>query len=278
MKQLSKRGPHFLPRRDPKKFEQTANSQSSIKMLAAKFIPVIKTIMATPLVLKGLYPEVIQRLQTQGNADSQGTGNKVMPHEAAFAVLLESSGFTWIPKKKKNDHLKDLPKSGFYYIYQANGSQAAVDFEVFSVEAGAITESYKIDCKQSTSETIMLNDGWFHSDTLYVMTWASKKVVKNMVAFGNTFITKDDDELYKDTRRIIADLNAKPKKGINFLRYFRCANQFSMKAIDSTFVQWCVLKSIQRLKAATPAAEPPPPPSQEAPHSPPEQPAPSSSP
>jgi hypothetical protein len=247
-------------------------------MLAAKFSPVIKSIMANPLILKSVYPEVIKRLQTQGNADSQGTGNKVTPHEAAFAVLLETSGFTWIPKNKKNDHLKDLPVTGFYYIYQANGSQAAVDFEVFSVEASTITESYKIDCKQSNSETIMLNDGWFDKDTLYVMTWTSKKVIKNMVAFGDTFITKEDDEMYKDTRRIIAELNSKPKKGINFLRYFRCANQFGMKSFNDTFVQSCVAKSIERFTAATPVAVPPPPPSQEAQHSPPGQSAPCSNP
>ena len=252
-------------------------------MLAAKLIPVIKTIMTSPLVLKGSYPEVIQRLQTQGNAESQGTGNKVTPHEAAFAVLLESSGFTWIPKTKKNDHLKDLPNSGFYYIYQANGSQSAVDFAVFYVEGGAIVETCKIDCKHSSSEIIMLNDGWFEKDTLYVITWASKKTVKNMVAFGDTFITKEDDEMYKDTRRIIAELNSKPKKGINFSRYFRCANQFIMKTFDDAFVNGCVAKSIERLNhakliVAKPADAPLPPLSQEALRSPPEQSAPSSSP
>jgi hypothetical protein len=124
----------------------------------------------------------------------------------------------------------------------------------------------------------MLNDGWFDKDTLYVMTWTSKKVIKNMVAFGNTFITTEDDEMYKDTRRIIAELNSKPKKGANFIRYFRCANQFSMKSFDGAFIQSCVATSIERLTAATPAVVPPPPPSQEAQHSPPEQPAPSPSP
>jgi len=256
-------------------------------MLSAKFAPIIRRIIATPQILKLKCPEMEKRLQGQGKADSEGTGNKVTNHEAAFATVLEEFGFTWLPKNKKNDHLRDLPTEGFYYIYQANGSQAAVDFEVFRVADRQIKESYKIDCKHSNNEIAMLNDGWFDKDTLYVMTWTAKKVVKGLVAFGSTFTTKEDDKMYKETRRIIADLNSQPKKGANFSRYFRCANQFHLKTFTDDFIQSCTEatfdimgpapppKKFQFKRSTSPVVAPTPPQSPAAPHSPPGQSAPS---
>jgi hypothetical protein len=49
-------------------------------------------ILADSTCLKQKVPTMIAKLQGQGRADTDGTGNKVTNHEAAFAQVLEQFG------------------------------------------------------------------------------------------------------------------------------------------------------------------------------------------
>jgi hypothetical protein len=192
---------------------------------------------------------MIKRLQSQGKADSEGTGNKVTNHEAAFGSVLEEFGFVWIPKNKKHDHLKVLPKEGYYYIYQANGAQAAIDFVVMYIKDSIICESYKIDCKQSSSEKLMLNDGWFEADVLYVFTWTSNKEVKFFIGNGTLFTTEEERQFMREIRAKKDELNS-GKKIIGKLNvYWRCANQYSIKGFTDNFIKNAVAQTIASLQS-----------------------------
>ena len=209
-------------------------------MLSTKFIQVIKHLRDEPLALKKACPEMIKRLQSQGKTDSEGLGNKVTNHEAAFATVLETFGFVWIPKAKKNDHLKALPKEGYYYIYQVNGAQAAIDFEIMYIKDNTICESYKIDCKHSTNEKLMLNDGWFESDVYYLFTWTSKKTVKCFIGTGNLFTSEEERQFMREIREKKHTLNSGKKFVGNLNVYWRCANQYNMKDFKATVEQTLV--------------------------------------
>jgi hypothetical protein len=209
-------------------------------MLSGKFIPLINYLQRTPHALKKACPEMMKRLQSQGKLDSEGLGNKVTNHEAAFATVLEEYGFVWIPKNKKDDHLKILPKIGYYYIYQVNGSQASIDFEVMYIKDSTIIESYKIDCKHSTCEKLMLNDGWFEADVLYVFTWTSKKEVKFFIGYGTLFTSEEERQFMREIRAKKNELNSGKKVVGNLNVYWRCANQYSLKDFKATVEQTLV--------------------------------------
>jgi len=210
------------------------------KMLTTKFSQVVKHLGDDPFALKKPCPEMIKRLQSQGNAEAEGTGNKVTNHEAAFATVLEAFGFVWIPKAKKNDHLKALPQEGYYYIYQANGAQAAIDFVIMYIKDSIIVQSYKIDCKHSTTEKLMLNDGWFDDDVYYLITWTSKKLVKCFIGTGSMFTTEEERQFMREIRQKKAELNSGKKFVGNLNVYWRCANQYSMKDFKATVAQTLV--------------------------------------
>jgi hypothetical protein len=209
-------------------------------MLTSKFIPVIEHLQRTPLALKKACSEMMKRLQSQGKTESEGLGNKVTNHEAAFATVLEEFGFVWIPKNKKDDHLKVLPKDGYYYIYQVNGSQASIDFKIMYIKDSVICESYKIDCKHSTSEKLKLNDGWFEADVLYVITWTSKKTVQFFIGYGSLFTTEEENEFRRMIRLKQKELNSGVKKIGNLKVVWRCANEYSLKGFKATVAQTLV--------------------------------------
>jgi hypothetical protein len=212
-------------------------------MLATKFVQVIKHLRDEPLALKKSCPEMMKRLQSQGKTESEGLGNKVTNHEAAFATVLEAFGFVWIPKAKKNDHLMNLPKEGYYYIYQVNGAQAAIDFEIMYIKDNIIVQSYKIDCKHSTCEKLKLNDGWFEADILYVITWTSKKIVQFFIGYGSLFTTEEENEFRRMIRLKQKELNSGVKKVGNLKVIWRCANEYSLKGFKTTVEQ--TLASLQ---------------------------------
>lgn len=217
-------------------------------MLSRKFVPIINHLRNNPLLLKKKCPDTIVRLQSQGNPEAEGTGNKVTNHEAAFANKLEEYGFTFISKNKKNDHLNNLPNEGYYYIYQVNGAQASIDFEVMYINDGIIKESYKIDCKHSTSDKIMLNDGWFEEDVLYLMTWTSKKEVKFFIGNGTLFTTKEEQEFMREIRKKKADLNLGTKYIGNLNVYWRCANSYNLRKFTDEFINNSINKTISSLE------------------------------
>ena len=208
-------------------------------MFIQKIQYILNEIHTSPLILKKKCPDMIEKLQSQGNEDSEGTGNKVNNHEAAFATFLEENGFIWLPKKKKNDHLKNLPREGLYYLYQVNGTQASIDFELLYIYNSKIQNSIQIDCKHSTSYKVMLNDGWFEKNVLYIMTYVLKKQIKTFIGVGNTFTSEEENVCRKEIRELMSKINSEKKNTGNLTIYCRCANQYSLKNFTDSFITKC---------------------------------------
>ncbi len=228
-------------------------SQPTNKMLCVKIRPMLEYILQNPQALKRKCPELIATLQSQGNNDTDGTGNKVTNHEAAFAQVLNEFGFKWIPKKKKDDHLISLPKEGHYYIYQANGTQQAIDFRLLYISNNMIKTSVDIDCKYSTNNKVFLNDGWFEKDIMYVMTWNSSKTdTHTFVGMGSTFTTPEEIHAMEIHREQKKKLNECVKKVGNLHFYIRSANQFSLKGFTPDFTTACMKTTIAWLSSLEP--------------------------
>jgi len=194
-------------------------------------INLLNEIRSDPLILKKNDSKMKSFLQSQGNIDSQGTGNQVTPQEASFAILLEKYGFKFISKPKKNDHVfyieSNNVKDGIYYIYQFNGTQASIDFASFLVIDKMIIEQFNFDLKHSNSNIFYLNDGWFHKDIIYIVTWSSKKVVKTFIGLGQNIPTKEENDEMNELLKFKKEKNSGKKKVGSLNIYIRFANRYS---------------------------------------------------
>lgn len=102
----------------------------------------------------------------RSKCQSRANGNTTQ--EAVFAYILEHHDINFIEKGRSPDSV------GMYYIYQPNGSQRCPDFRVFYANSNSILWSIDLDVKQSNTEKIMLNDGWFSTGTIYILSYKSK--------------------------------------------------------------------------------------------------------
>jgi hypothetical protein len=202
----------------------------------AKNQHLLAALVATPGLLKEKKPEILSKLQSQGNEASQGTGNKVTEQEAAFAAVLESQGFAFLPKQKKNQHLSTLPAEGLYYIYQANGSQASIDFQTLFIQASAVVATVSYDLKHTTSKSFYLNDGWFHKDVIYVVTWSPKKAeVKTFIGLGQDIPTAEETAFMAKLLELKHSTNETNKKVGSLRPYVRFANQYSCEKFTEDY-------------------------------------------
>lgn len=197
-------------------------------------------IRGTPSLLEKSYPELQVKLRAQGNPNSQGTGNVVSPQESAFAHELESDGFTFIPKEKKNAHLENLPENGFFYTYQANGSQAAVDFQTHEVVNKTIVHSWSYDLKHTTSEVFFLNDGWFHSGIIYIVSWKPKTSDSTVfIGLGQDIPTEEETAYMNQLIKLKKDSNSTGKKVGSLCPYIRFANRYTCERFTDEFTSAC---------------------------------------
>ena len=202
-------------------------------------------IRGTPSLLEKSYPELQLKLRAQGNPNSQGTGNVVSPQESSFAHELESEGFTFIPKEKKNAHLDKLPESGFVYTYQANGSQAAVDFQTHEVVDKAIVKSWSYDLKHTTSEVFFLNDGWFHSGIIYIVSWKPKTSSPTVfIGRGEDIPTEEESAYMTQLLKLKKDSNSTGKKVGSLCPYIRFANRYTCERFTDEFTSACFDKVV----------------------------------
>ncbi len=191
----------------------------------------------TPTLLKKKatdFPDILKRFQEQAKKESQGLGNQETDHEVSFAAVLESLGFQFLLKKKKNDHLKLLPtlSDGFYYIYQVNGSQQSLDFQTILVMEHQIKKTCTYDLKHTTTDQFYLNDGWFLQDIIYVITWTcQKEKIKTFLALGQTIPSEKEKEVYANILQAKKLLNSqvKDEADMSLAVYHRFANRYSCK-------------------------------------------------
>lgn len=200
-------------------------------MLATLFA----AIRANPLLLRQSLPAMVRKLQTQAtNTDAQGTGNKVTDQEASFATLLEAHGFAFQPKATATTAAATTAP-GKYYNYQVNGSQRSIDFRAFEHDGTAMTRHIDLDLKHTTSDVFFLNDGWFHKDVVYVVTWdrrtsaPRKKITTEpatLIALGQDIPTPEETACMEELLAIKKKYNTEFKGCGSLSTYIRFANRY----------------------------------------------------
>jgi hypothetical protein len=211
-----------------------------MKSFCEKVKKVLHQIVQTPLLLEKEaigFLDIDTRFREQGVKGKQSTSNKATDHEVCFAAVLEEVGFQFVLKKKKGDHLKEVKTlpDGNYYIYQVNGSQKPLDFQVFCVQNHKIIKSFDFDLKHTTSNIFYLNDGWFEENVMYIISWREGLGVsgqhKLTIALGQDIPTEKDKEIMAAIQCIKKETNAANKKQEcqNLIVYSRFANKYSCK-------------------------------------------------
>jgi hypothetical protein len=225
------------------------------------FIPLTSTlniIRANPSILRQNIPAMVAKLQSQAKSDSQGTGNKVTAQEASFANIMESNGIRFQPKDTK------LPTApGYYYLYQANGSQQSIDFRVFEFDGKAVVRKVDLDLKHTSKDVFYLNDGWFIHDVIYVVTWnrRTSQPRKRITSEPATFIALGQNIPSAAEHAMIAELLAVKKKyNADFkcvdslCPYIRFANRYKCDRFTPEFTELCyadVDKYIQSVSSSS---------------------------
>ena len=210
--------------------------------LTMNLLPVFQAIRTNPSVLRQNLPAMVAKLHAQGNAAAQGTGNMPTVQEACFASLLEANGFRF---QSKNAPFPTAP--GNYYYYQANGSQQSIDFRVIKTDGKDVIRAVDLDLKHTTSDVFFLNDGWFHKDVIYIVTWTrrtslpKKKPITSEVA---TFIGLGQDICSAAENDLMNRLLIEKKKlntefkGVESLSiYVRFANRYKCDRFTPEFTE-----------------------------------------
>jgi len=238
------KGKHVATRSNVKISDRINVNSTSIIEKKKEFVKlnlkILELILKDPSLLKEDDIIIKKKLQSQGNSDSQGTGNQITSQESSFAKVLEINGFTFIPKSKKNDHINHIQKNniidGFYYIYQVNGTQASIDFATILIIDKLIIEQFNFDLKHTTSNIFYLNDGWFHKDIIYIVSWIKKlkKEKENMIfiGLGQDIPTKEENDEMKILLNFKKEKNSSNKKVGSLYTYIRFANRFSCERFN----------------------------------------------
>ena len=199
--------------------------------------PLFAAIRANPLLLRQKQSDMIRKLQTQAtNTDAQGTGNKVTDQEASFATLLEAHGFAFQPKQATATTATTATIApGKYYNYQVNGSQRSIDFRAFEHDGTTMTRHIDLDLKHTTSDVFFLNDGWFHKDVVYVVTWdrrtsapRKKKTPEpaTLIALGQDIPSPEESACMEELLAIKKKYNTEFKGCGSLSTYIRFANRY----------------------------------------------------
>ena len=196
--------------------------------------PVFDFIRSSPAFLSTTRPTtttIKTRLHAQGTSGAQGTGNQVTDQEASFAEVLEQHNFIWVPKGEP------MPTTdSFYYFYQVNGTQQSIDFQVFQISDGVKSAHINLDLKHTLSDVFFLNDGWFHDDVVYIVSWQRKisaprkRLILEPATFiglGATIPTAEECAHMTALQEIKAKLNTDQKGVGSLFTYVRFANRYS---------------------------------------------------
>jgi hypothetical protein len=187
---------------------------------------------------------MVAALQASLRTDGQGTGNKATAHEACIAVVLESAGFTRVPRGTTPT------TDGLYYWYQLQGTQASGDFLVFEVSGGLKRREQILDAKHSNGVSIYLNDGTFEPGTLYIVSFTrcldrvpgQRKKPREQVcllALGESIFTDKDRDAMTKWRAALRAMNAEATDTDHLRLYARSANQYDCRRFTPDFTATC---------------------------------------
>lgn len=221
--------------------------------MATIFSKTIQTFLSqlskNPALLRrdiGTISSIKKRLHSQGNANSQGTGNQVTDQETCFAAALEEGGFKYSSAGQPPD------ESGLYYIYQLNGTQRSIDFQAYDWIDGEKRSLLNFDLKHTKTEIFFLNDGWFHENIVYVVSWMrktsaprKKKVVEpaTFIALGQEIPSEEEVKLYEELCAIKKKYNTDYKGAGSFHCYLRFANTYKCDRFTPEFTEECLAKT-----------------------------------
>jgi len=189
--------------------------------------------------------DIKKKLHSQGDAASQGTGNQVTDQETCFATTLEENGFKYSST--------NVPSTddGFYYIYQVNGTQRSIDFQAFEWIDATKRNHVNFDLKHTKTETFFLNDGWFHENIIYIVSWMrktsaarKKKVVEPsiFISLGQEIPTEEEAALYNELCEIKKKYNTEYKGAGSFHCYLRFANTYKCDRFTQEYTTECLTK------------------------------------
>jgi hypothetical protein len=216
--------------------------------------------------LEETHPAMITKLTQAAGGTGQGLGNKLPPHEAAFAVVLEEQG--WKPAKGET--------TGFVYQHQANGTQQSIDFRLMELNEGAVVHSIDTDLKhggEGAGASIFLNDGTFLDNVVYIISFTrlldkvrgQRKCPREnvcVVSLGQDIMTEKDKSQLNRRFDLLKQLNAEADDTDDLVLYIRNANQFKCRRFTPEFVTDRLAKTLAWLG---PSASP----TEQGPHSPP---------
>ena len=206
-------------------------------------IPMYKSVLdaihKNPLLLCQTIPEMEKKLQRHAGkvvldedqtSQAQGTGNKVTHQEASFAAVLENHGFILQAKDK------EITVAGKYYYYQLNGSQKSIDFRLVEHDGLKVIATTDFDLKHTVSDVFFLNDGWFHDNVIYIVSWKrktseerKKRVVEPaiFIGLGQDIPTKEETALMEELLTIKKKYNTEFKGCGSLCTYIRFANRYT---------------------------------------------------
>jgi hypothetical protein len=225
---------------------------------------VLDAIRANPLLLRQSMPEMERKLQRHAGkvvlaegetSAAQGTGNKVTGQEASFAAVLESHGFVLQAKDK------EIVTAGKYYYYQVNGSQKSIDFRLVQHNGTKVLSSADFDLKHTVSDVFFLNDGWFHENVIYVVSWMrktseprKKKVVEpaTFIGLGQDIPTKEETALMEELLAIKKKYNTEFKGCGSLCTYIRFANRYTCARFTKEYTDECYEKVVHSSSSSSP--------------------------
>jgi len=188
-------------------------------------------------------------LNTQGNAEAQGTGNKATDQEAAFAFQAQTHGFHFWPKGSPPP-----TEDGIYYRYQIQGSQKPGDFALEKVVGGAVKAGLVFDLKHTLSKSFYLNDGWFHDDVTYIVSWnegtKGKPSNRTHIALGQDISTPEENAFMKELQAFKAEKNTATKLVGSLRPYVRFANQYSCARFTRENEAACMVRVLAHVAVA----------------------------
>jgi hypothetical protein len=206
-----------------------------------KLLSVFGRIRAEPALMCRVLPDLKKKLHSQGNLASKATSNAPTDQEVSFADVLETNGFAFLPSGSS-----ESVSDGLYYLYQVNGSQQSLDFQVLEMVAGAKVRHVNLDLKHTTGDVFFLNDGWFHPDVVYVVTWnrkvsaPRKRIVTEMetfIGFGSAIPSAEESKLMAELQAMKAKLNTETKGVGSLITYVRFANRYSCSRFTAEFTE-----------------------------------------
>ncbi len=240
------------------------SDSTSVPVCPSKMNSLLTNVFAAirndPSLLRQKLPTMIAKLHSQGNAEAQGTGNMPTPQEASFAAVLESHGVVFQPH--------DAPPPtvpGFYYLYQVNGSQKSIDFRVFQSDGTKIVAAVDFDLKHTTGETFFLNDGWFHDNVVYIVTWNRKTSLKGkkktteaatFIGLGQDIPTAEEAEGMKMIQALKKKMNTDYKKIGSLQIYVRFANQYSCARFTPEYTEALYANVVKSLQSSSSSSAP----------------------